>query len=143
MKTEDNEPKEYFERSIAFVLGVLAIGIALLFLSGYLLVNANPWGTVTAIPGISFAIQGLWLMVNPYAIVYNDRFEIQQSLLYHRQFYFLDMKGLDGDKNLMIYNDDDKEPLKLFGIKASHAILFKQKLSEKITESLNNRSFKN
>lgn len=139
MKTEDNEPKEYFERSIVFVLGVLAIGITLLFLSGYLLLNANPWGTVTAIPGISFSIQGLWLIVNPYAIVYNDRFEIQQSLLYHRQFYFLDLKGLDDDKSLMIYNDDDKEPLKLFGIKTSHAKLLKQRLSEKITESLNNR----
>lgn len=144
MKNEEDEPKEYFERSILLVIAVCGIGLFLDWLSIHLLIEVNPWGTAFAVPGMVLTLQGLWLIVNPYAIVYNDRFEIKQSLFYIREFYYLDAKGVE-KKNAftlgLIYNDDEVEKLPLAGMRESNKELFKHKLSEKIGESLKKRNF--
>ncbi len=144
MKKEEDEPKEYFERSILLVIALTATGLFLDWLSIHLLMEVNPWGTAFAVPGLVLTLQALWLIVNPYAIVYSDRFEIKQSLFYTREFYYLDAKGIE-KKNAMslalVYNDEEREKLPLVGMRASNKELFKNKLSEKIGESLKNRSF--
>ena len=141
MKNKDEEPKEYFERSILLVAAVAVAGILLDWLSVNMLMNSNPWGSATAVPGLVLTLQALTLIVNPYAIVYEDRFEIKQSLIYNREFYYLDAKGLDEKSDKLIYNDGDFERLHLLGMRASHKKLFKAKLLEKINESLKNRDF--
>jgi hypothetical protein len=144
VKNDEDEPKEYFERSILLVIALTASGLFLDWLSIHLLADVNPWGTAFAVPGMVLTLQALWLIVNPYAIVYNDRFEIKQSLFYTREFYYLDAKGVE-KKNAMslalIYNDGEREKLPLAGMRASNKELFKNKLTEKIGESLKNRSF--
>ena len=120
---EEEEPKEYIERNMALVFVVLIIGLAIDWLSVSLLIDVNPWGTMLAIPGIVFTLQGLWLLVNPYAVIYDNRFEIKQSLIYDREFYYLDAKAIDIKKNTrfeMTYNDGDPQSLPLFGIKEAH-----------------------
>jgi hypothetical protein len=144
VKNEEDEPKEYFERSILLVIALMAGGLFLDWLSIHLLMNVNPWGTAFAVPGMVLTLQALWLIVNPYAIVYKDRFEIKQSLFYNREFYYLDAKGVEkkGAATLaMVYNDDEIERLPLTGMRASNKELFKNKLSEKIGESIKSRSF--
>lgn len=144
MKNEKDEPKEYFERNILVVITLAAISIFLDWLTIHLFLDVNPWGTLVGVPAIILSLQALWLIVNPYAIVYEDRFEIKQSLFYNKHFYFLDAKAVRSNGNLslqMIYNDDELEKLPLFGIKASHKTAFQQKLLEKIDFSLKNRSF--
>lgn len=144
MKDEKEEAKEYFERNNVLVFALLAVALFLDWLSGYLLINTNPWGTLVGVPGLVLTLQSLWLLVNPYAIVYEDRFEIKQSLIYNREFYFLDMKDVTNqEKNslTMIYNDDDVEPLPTLGIKNTDKILFYQKLKEKISISTSTRIF--
>jgi len=141
VKNKDEEPKEYFERSILLVATVAVAGILLDWLSVNMLMDSNPWGSATAIPGLVLTLQALTLIVNPYAIVYEDRFEIKQSLIYNREFYYLDAKGLDEKSDKLIYNDGDVERLHLLGMRASHRKLFKAKLLEKINESLKNRDF--
>lgn len=144
MKNDKDEPKEYFERNILVVIILAAISIFLDWYSLHLLADINPWGTATAVPGIILSLQTLWLIVNPYAIVYEDRFEIKQSLFYNKHFYFLDAKAVKSNGKLslqMIYNDDETETLPLFGIRASHKTAFSQKLQEKIDFSLKNRTF--
>ncbi len=141
MKNKDEEPKEYFERSILLVAAVAISGVLLDWFSIKMLLDVNPWGSATAIPGLILTLQALTLIVNPYAIVYEDRFEIKQSLLYNREFYFLDFTGFDEKSKKLVYNDGDTENLPLLGMRASHKKLFKAKLAEKINESLKNRHF--
>lgn len=141
MKNKDEEPKEYFERSILLVATVAISGVLLDWFSIKMLLDVNPWGSATAIPGLILTLQALTLLVNPYAIVYEDRFEIKQSLLYNREFYFLDFRGFDEKSKKLVYNDGDTENLPLLGMRASHKKLFKAKLAEKINESLKNRDF--
>ncbi len=116
-------------------------GVLLDWFSIKMLLDVNPWGSATAIPGLILTLQALTLIVNPYAIVYEDRFEIKQSLLYNREFYFLDFTGFDEKSKKLVYNDGDTENLPLLGMRASHKKLFKAKLAEKINESLKNRHF--
>ena len=141
MKNKDEESKEYFERSILLVATVAISGVLLDWFSIKMLLDVNPWGSATAIPGLILTLQALTLIVNPYAIVYEDRFEIKQSLLYNREFYFLDFTGFDEKSKKLVYNDGDTENLPLLGMRASHKKLFKAKLAEKINESLKNRHF--
>ena len=144
MKNEDEEPKEYFERNIVFVSFIAAIGLGIDYLSYYVLRGANPWGTLIAIPGLAISLQALWLAIHPYAIVYEDRFMIKQSLFYNKQFYFLDAKGIENNKSInlsMIYNDDDKVKLPLLGLRGANKELFYKKLQEKIANSVSNRNF--
>lgn len=142
MKNEKDEPKEYFERNILLVIIVTAFGVSIDYFAVQLLINVNPWGTALAIPGLVLTLQALWLIVNPYAIVYEDRFEVKQSLFYSKNFYFLDTKGATLNSNLrLIYNDDEQEKIPLLGIRSSHKSLFLKKLQEKIEISLKNRNF--
>ena len=141
MKNKDEESKEDFERSILLVATVAISGVLLDWFSIKMLLDVNPWGSATAIPGLILTLQALTLIVNPYAIVYEDRFEIKQSLLYNREFYFLDFTGFDEKSKKLVYNDGDTENLPLLGMRASHKKLFKAKLAEKINESLKNRHF--
>jgi hypothetical protein len=144
VKNEKDEPKEYFERNILVVIAIVAISVSLDWLTLHFLFEVNPWGTATAIPGIILSFQSIWLIVQPYAIVFEDRFEIKQSLFYNKHFYFLDAKALKSNGNLsffMVYNDDELEKLPLLGIRTSHKEAFRQKLQDKINFSLKNRTF--
>lgn len=144
MKNKKEEKKEYFERNILLVIFVATLGFVLDWLSADLLLDVNPWGTATAIPGLVLTLQGLWLIVHPYVIIYDDRFEIKQSLLYNKEFYYLDIKAL-GDKKSnaiqLIYNDGDIASISLIGMRASQKVAFKKKLNEKINESIRLRDF--
>ncbi len=144
MKIKEEEPKEYFERNILLVLIVAVSGFFLDWLSITLLLDVNPWGTATAIPGLMLTLQGIWLIVNPFAIIYQDRFEIKQSLFYNKEFYYLDAKSMADKKThsvQLIYNDGDLENLHLLGMRAAHKQLFKERLKEKIAESVKHRDF--
>lgn len=142
MKIEKDEPKEYFERNIPLLTLIFLSGIGMDWLAVHLLIQVNPWGTLIAIPGLVLTLQGLWLLVNPFAIVYEDRFEVKHSFFYNKQFYFLDTKDAKINSNLnLVYNDGEMEAIPMFGIRASHKSLFHQKLLEKINFSIKNRDF--
>lgn len=144
MKNNDEEPKEYFERSILLVIIVTITALALDWLSIKMLIEVNPWGSIVAIPGLILTIQAIWLIVNPYAVVYEDRFEIKQNMIYNKQFYFLDTKALGKGSTIsvqLIYNDGDSDRLPLLGMRASHKQNFKDRLIEKIAESVKGRDF--
>lgn len=144
MKNKEEEPKEYFERSILLVVTVAVSGLLIDWFSIKMLLDVNPWGSATAIPGLVITLQALWLIVNPYAVVYEDRFEIKQSLLYNKEFYYLDAKSVNSKSSSsfnLVYNDGDFDKIPLLGMRASHKEKFKERLTEKINESLKNRDF--
>ena len=72
-KKKVDEPKHYIERSIAFTIVTCIIAALLDWLSVYMLININPWGTLVGVPAIALTLQALWLMVNPYAIIFDDK----------------------------------------------------------------------
>lgn len=143
MKNEKDEAKEYFERNILLVIAVTSVGLFLDWLTVDLFTNVSPWASATAVPGVVITLQALWLIVNPYVIVYEDRFEIKQNLLHNKQFYYLDIKAViskNNSKSLFIeYNDGEIESLKLFGIRALHREALYKKLQEKLAISLQKR----
>lgn len=144
MKNKEEEPKEYFERNILLVVTITISGLLIDWFSIKMLLDVNPWGSITAIPGLVITLQALWLIVNPYAVVYEDRFEIKQSLLYNKEFYYLDAKSINSKSSIsfqLVYNDGDLDQLPLLGMRASHKEKFKARLTEKINESFKNRSF--
>jgi len=144
VKNKEEEPKEYFERNVILVVSVVLSSLVLDIVSVKLLLDVNPWGSATAIPGLVLSFQALWLLVNPYAIVYENRFEVKQSLIYNKEFYFLDAKALESNsmqKIHLIYNDGDLEKIPLFGMRGAHKRVFKERLAEKINASVENRDF--
>ena len=144
MKNKDEEPKEYFERNILLVIIVTALALGLDWLAIQMLIDVNPWGSAVGIPGLTLTLQALWLIVHPYAVVYEDRFEIKQTLLYNKEFYYLDAKAIDGKSKIslnLVYNDGDPDCLPLLGMRPSHKQKFREKLIEKISESVKHRDF--
>jgi hypothetical protein len=144
VKNKDEEPKEYFERNSALVIIMTVAALTIDWFSIKMLLDVNPWGTATAIPGLILTLQALWFIVNPYAVVYENRFEIKQSLLYNKEFYYLDAKSIaqkTSNSVQLIYNDDDIEQLPLIGMRDSHKQKFREALNDKIVESLKNRNF--
>ena len=143
MKNTFDEPKEYFERNTSVTILILLIGIFFCWISYYLLSNTNPWGTITAIPGIVITMQALWIMMNPYALIYEDRFEIKQSFFYGRDFYFLDAKSVGIQKKNsfdLVYNDGEHVNIPLFGISHADKVKLLYRISEKINESIVTRN---
>ncbi len=140
---EEEVPKTYFERNMIVVLFITALALGLDYLSYYVLSKPNPWGVLIAVPGLVFTIQALWLILNPYLLVFENRFEIKHSFYYNKEFFYLDIKSIELTKNKLIitYNDLEKEALPIFGMRESH----KQKMFEELTQQINassqNRGF--
>ena len=146
MKKKDDldEPREYFERSVPLVLFMVSVSTLLMWLCVDMLREVNPWGTLVGVPGLVFTFQTLWLVTNPYAIVYEDRFEIKNSFFYGKVVYFLDLKGvkdLKGNRFTIVYNDDEPERLPLLGMRGSHKQNLMKRLEEKIEQSKSTRLF--
>lgn len=143
MKNEE-EPKDYFERNTLFIILVGVSGLFLNSWSVWLITQTNPWGTLIAVPGLVLTLQALWLLVNPYAIVYQDRVEIKQNLIYDKTFYYLDAKSITFKSKyylLLMYNDGDLENIPLFGMRNAHKVLFEKTLAEKMALSVKERVF--
>lgn len=88
------------------------------------------------IPAAVLFFQCLWWIVNPFALIFEDRIELKQSMFHNGVFYFTDIKKITENKKgkvFIVYTDDETEPLNLFGIRASHISLLKSAVeSEKL-----------
>ena len=131
------------ERNNALLALVFGLSALVLF-AAYKLLNAfNPWGFIVAIPGCILLFQSLWLMLNPFAKLFADRFEIHQSFLRRKSRYFVDIKKISDNKNGSLYltfNDDEIEKISLGGIRHSQIGLLKEEISKKVEESLRLRA---
>lgn len=105
-------------------------------------VNYKVVSQLTIIYGIPFVFSfflTLWLMLNPYAIIYEDKFEMKRSILSNKDWYFIDIKSVsevDGKGFKIIYNDDDVERISLFGMKPSHKKTFRDAVNHYVCKSL-------
>ncbi len=145
MKSNEEETKIYFERNLFIVAAVFGLGLSFDALTMYLFFKTNPFFLVAIVPAIISNIQAIWLILNPYIIIYDDRFVIKNHILSNHEFYFLDIKSSEISKKplqlTLIYNDDERANLSIMGIRNSHLESLKDKLTEKINESVKSRGF--
>src|SRR3954465_4329680 len=120
-----------------------ALCAALIFWGYVLLEAVNPWGFIVMIPATIVFFQLLWLLVNPFAIVFDTKIEFKQSLFHNKMRYFVDIKKVSEGKSgklYITYNDDEMEALNLFGIRPSHVKLLKSEIEKFVAEGLKKRS---
>jgi hypothetical protein len=130
------------ERSPIFLMFFVLSSAALLFASWQLLKIFNPWGFIVAIPAAMLSFQSLWLLLNPFAKIFSDRFEIKQSFVHRKTRYFVDIKKVTqkpSGKLYITFNDDDVERVNLFGIRSSHLKSFSEKITEFVSQGLTKR----
>ena len=136
-------PLVNIDRNPLFLLISVIISTVILYFGCSLLQNVNGWGFIVLIPGTIISFQTLWLLLNPFALVYSDKIEIKQSFFHHKFRYFVDIKKIIETKNGKIYityNDDEVEAINLFGIKASHLTLLKTEIEKSVNENIKTRS---
>ncbi len=115
-------------------------GIA--YLTYHFFKNMNPWGFIIMIPAVIMSFLTLWLLLNPFAIFFEDKLEFKQSFFNNSTLYFIDVKQVMEVKNnrlKIIYNDDDMDAFIIYGIKSSHKELLKKHLETFVTESIEKR----
>jgi hypothetical protein len=121
------------ERNPVLLLGSLAISLILVFIGYSLLKDVNPWGFMVMIPAAFLSFQTIWFLMNPFALIFNNRFEIKQSLFRNKIRYYSDIKKFTQSKSGKFYItffDDDVELLNVFGIKKAHSAMLHSELNK-------------
>jgi hypothetical protein len=128
------------ERSIPLLLTIAALTVLDLYISYTMLMAKHPFGFIAGIPGLILAFQLLWLSLHPFAVIFEDRFEITQSFIHKKQRYFTDIKEVTvrkGGHFFITFNDDEIEKINLFGMRGSHY----QKMTKLLTEKVAANTF--
>ncbi len=138
-KPKEDIPLQYFERSVLFTLFFVGITGGLSFLTYSLWKDFNPMMFICGIPTVIMFFQTLWIMLNPFAIIYEDKFEFKKTMFSNKQWYFIDIKTVEevnpkGFK--IIYNDGDEEIVSTFGIRASHKKAFRDAVNHYVCKRL-------
>lgn len=138
-KPKEDIPLQYFERSMLFTLFFVGITAGFAFLTYSLWKDFNPMMFICGIPTVILFFQTLWIMLNPFAIIYEDKFEFKKTMFSNKQWYFIDIKTVEevnpkGFK--IIYNDGDEELISTFGIRASHKKAFRDAVNHYVCKSL-------
>jgi hypothetical protein len=123
------------ERNPAIMIISVVITAATAFETYRLFKAMDPWGFVILTPAAVIAFQTLWLILNPFALVFKDKIEIKQSFFHSKDRYFTDIKHIVKNKKGKIYityHDDEIERVNLFGIKNSHVELLKAEVEKHI-----------
>lgn len=135
-KSDLYEPSELnIERSPAHLAFWIVFTLVLDYYVYYLFRTFSPLLFLLIVPAAVISFHTLWVLLNPYALVFKDRVEFKYSLFTNKKIYFSDIKKLARGKDgrlFLVYTDDEAEPLKLSGIKASHIPVLKQEIEKKL-----------
>ena len=132
-------PLANIERNPLVVLFSVILSGALAYVTFQLFIAMNPWGFLMMAPAAMICFQTLWLLLNPFAIVFEDKLEIRQSFFHNKDCYFIDIKSIARNKKGKIYityHDDEIERINLLGIKTSHVELLKSEVEKRITPGM-------
>ncbi len=138
-KIKEDIQLQYFERNWLFTLVFLTITAFFAYMVYKSYVEVSPMTIIYGVPLLIFFFLTLWLILNPYAIIYEDKFEMKRSVLSNKYWYFIDIKSVsevNGKGFKIIYNDDDEEMISLFGIKPSHKKAFRDAINHYVCKSL-------
>jgi hypothetical protein len=138
-KQKEDIPLQYFERNILIIVIFIGITLALSFLTYRYFKAFSPLVFVFGGPSVILFFQTLWILLNPFAIIYEDKFEMKKTMFSNKQWYFIDIKSVSEvtDKGFkIIYNDDDEEIISTFGIRDSHKKVFRDAVNHYVCKSL-------
>jgi hypothetical protein len=130
------------ERSPIFMLFWVIVNGSLVYLDYHFFSNMNPWGFIVMVPTVIMSFLTLWLLLNPFAVFFEDKIEFKQTFFNNSTLYFIDVKKVLEVKNnrvKVIYNDDDVEAFVIYGIRSSHKELLKKNLDSFVSESIQKR----
>lgn len=143
MRNEKKEeiPSLLIDRSPVFIIQTIVLCATLIYFTYWLLSDINPWGFMMMVPAAIWSFQTLWWLLTPFALIFDNRIEIKQSLFHEKIRYFVDISEIKQSKNnlLIKFNDDETEAIHLFGIKASQLPLIQSTISKAVDESIKNR----
>lgn len=135
-------PLVNIERNPLMMLLWVVVNAAIVYLTYFFFKQMNPWGFIVMIPSVIMSFLTLWLLLNPFAIFFEDKLELKQTFFNNSVLYFIDVKEVVDVKNgklKIIYNDDDKDAFIIYGIKTSHKELLKKHLETFVSESIQSR----
>lgn len=138
-KKKEDIPLQYFERNLIVLLFFVVITGLFAFLTYSYFAAFHPLMFVLALPTVVLFFQTLWLLLNPFAIIYEDKFEMKKTMFSNKQWYFIDIKSVSevtAKGFIITYNDDDEEIISTFGIRASHKKAFRDAVNHYVCKSL-------
>ena len=123
---------------------LLSIGIStlLVYLSYTNILDVNPWGFIIMVPATILSFQTIWMLLTPFAMVFEDKLEIKRSLFRNKMLFFVDIKKVGSIKNnnlFITYNDDELAKIPLFGIKTSQLVTLRSELEKHVNLVLRKR----
>ncbi|MBL7917051.1 MAG: hypothetical protein JNM96_01550 [Bacteroidia bacterium] len=143
---EIETPESYYERHPLVLLISVITSAVLVFFTFYLFkyqeFEIHGWALILVPPALISTFQTLLYILNPYAMLFKDRLEINRSMFSNKTWYFNDIKKvseISKSSFVITYNDDDKEVLNLRGIKPSHVQKLRDALHKCVYESLERR----
>jgi hypothetical protein len=143
-REKEGVPLANIERNPLVLLTSAALTAALAFLTYYTIFNKDvlqikPVGFFLFVPTAVISFQTLWFLLNPFAIIFEDKMEIKQSLFHNKFWHYVDIKEVGDVRNgtfKIIYNDHEIEKMNLMGIKSSHKALLREELNKQVYISL-------
>jgi len=141
-------PLVNIERNPLVLLSSLVLTVGLCYLTFSTLFakevsDVNPIAFLLFVPTTIVLFQTLWYLLNPFAIIFEDKVEIKLSLFHNKFWFYNDLKKVSDLKNgklAIFYNDNEIEKLNLLGIKSSHKSLLREELNKQINLSVQKRS---
>ena len=128
-QTLEEVPLVNIERSPLFLLFFVAGTVLLGGWTWHLFDIIDPLGFLIMIPAAIVAFQTLWLVLTPFAIIYDSRADIKQSWIHQKERYFNDLLKVSENQKghlFITYTDGEVEKISLVGIKTSHKKLLKE-----------------
>ena len=138
-KKKEDIPLHYYERNMLFVGFFAAISAILSYFTYKYYIDINPRAFILGIPTIIISFQTLWLVLNPCAVIYEDKFEIKRTLLSNKFWYFIDISSVEelGSGGFeIVYNDGEREKVSTFGIRGSHQKTFRDMVNKYVCKSV-------
>jgi hypothetical protein len=130
---------EFFERNALLLALHILTSAALVYLVYVYIEEVNPLGFVIGVPAAIVSFQTLWIMLNPYAIIFENKIEIKRSMFSNKVWYLIDIKKVSEVKNRgfsITYNDDDVEVINIMGIRPSQLQKFRDAFNHHVCKSL-------
>lgn len=145
-KEEIEIPERYFERNPLVLAASIALALGLIGTVSYLFlykdIYSHGWALVLTPPAIIWGFQTLVYILNPYALLFKDRMELNKHLFSNKIWYFNDIEKVsevsNGSFNIT-YNDGEEERMSLRGIKPSHLKALRDELHKHVYMSLEQR----
>lgn len=138
-KEKEDIPLYYFERNVIVIAVFAALTVICCYYTYKLFKEIDPRSFFMGVPSLVFGFQTLWLSLNPFAVIYEDKVEIKRTFFGSKFWYFIDIKSVNDITRggfSIIYNDGEPEKISTFGIRNSHKKEFRDAVNKYVCKSL-------